>query len=194
MNYVEHRRTEIYNFFHASLTCRNYFHDPVCKDDFVAYYNSMRLLQDSTESLSCHRSCGFSKNPYLAYLEFWGLMQATTIQQDAIAELYQVVLGRPLEVRKMNLGAWLQVRALRNICAGHPAKKTLPKSEPVSRTFMSRRFGNYASITYEKWERGIGVSYPTVPLGQLLDDYAKEAETQLSTVLNEMKTRWPQET
>jgi hypothetical protein len=185
------RRREIYDYFHASAACQRYFHDATHEAEYVAYYTSMYLMQDTTESMLTHRRAGFSTDPLRAYLEFWGVMQAAIIQQDAIAEIYNVVLGRPLNAADRNLKAWLEVRNLRNLCAGHPAKKTLPRSEPLSRTFMGRAFGGYESLTYEQWQHGAGTSHPRVPLGLLLNAYAREAEAELAAVLLTMKKRWP---
>jgi hypothetical protein len=191
MDAIAQRREDVYNYFHANAACQAYFFDPAHEQEYVAYYNSMYLLQDSTESLWQHRERGFSADPLLAYLEFWGIMQAAIIQQDAIAEIYNVTVGQPLSARGLNLRAWLEVRELRNVCAGHPARKDKPKNSPIIRSFMGRMFGGYDELRYERWEQGVGTTHPTVRLGAVLDVYAVEAETQLSAVLSEMKAHWP---
>ena len=180
-------RDQIYDYFQASPACQRHFHDAVHEDEYVQYYNSMYLLQDSTESLLSHREHGFSLNAYLAYLEFWGLMQALIIQQDAIQELHKVISGKQLDTK--GLESWSEVRRLRNICAGHPAKKDRPK--PVVRSFMGRNFGGYDAMTYELWKKGAGTTHPKVALGALIDAYAGEAGAQLAAVLAKMKNRWP---
>ncbi len=191
MDAVAQRRKDIYNYFDANAACQKYFFDPAHEDDYVAYYNSMYLLQDSTESLWQHRERGFASDPLFAYLEFWGVMQAAIIQQDAIAEIYNVMVGQRFSARRQNLQAWLEVRELRNICAGHPAKRDRPRNTPITRSFMGRAFGGYDEITYERWEQGVGTTHPRVRLGALLDAYAVEAEGQLSAVLATMKSSWP---
>lgn len=95
------------------------------------------------------------------------------------------------ELNWKNLSAWCEIRELRNICAGHPARKHRPKTKPLARSFMGRMFGDYSSLKYEKWEAGIGTTYPEVKLGALLDAYAAEAEASLADVLAAMRTRWP---
>src|SRR6266850_2533709 len=155
MNAVADRRTEIYEYFHASASCQKYFADRVHEEVHVAYYNSMHLLQDSTEGLWQHREQGFSTDPLIAYIEFWGVMQAAIIQQDSIAEIHEVMVGKPLDARAANLVSWVKVRELRNICAGHPAKKDRPKAVPLTRTFMGRAFGDYNAIRYEQWQAGV---------------------------------------
>lgn len=190
METVAARRSEIYDYFHSNAACRQYFLvDATHESKRVAYSNSMYLLQDSTESLLRHRERGFSGDPHLAYLEFWGVMQAVIIQQDSINEIYKVVVGQALDAKAKNLESWLEVRELRNFCAGHPARKD--RGSPLTRTFMGRRFGGYAMITYEKWQEGAGTTYPRVPLGALLGAYAVEAEAQLAYILRAMKSRWP---
>jgi hypothetical protein len=187
---IGQRRDDIYNYFHSSSIYKNYF--AAHNEEFVAYYNSMYLLQDSTESLSQHRERGFATDALLRYLEFWGVTQAVIIQQDAIAQIYEVVFGKPLDTK--NLQYWGKIRELRNVCVGHPAKKALPK-HPLSRSFMGRHFGDYDLITYELWTQGSRdpAPHPRVPLGALLDACAAEAEAQLSAVLVEMKKRWPRD-
>lgn len=186
---VAGRRGEIYNYFHQSGACQNFFFAAVQEERYAAYYTSMYLLQDTTESLMTHRAQGFSSNPFEAYIEFWGVMQALFIQQDSISELHEAVTGNPLNT--VNLVSWQELRTLRNTCAGHPAKKDRPKASPISRTFMGRGFGGYSAITYEQWQSGGGTSHPRVQLGALIDNYAIEAETKMVAVLQSMKQQWP---
>ncbi|NPT41248.1 hypothetical protein GNZ12_07940 [Paraburkholderia sp. 1N] len=189
MKTIAQRRNEIYDYFHASSACQAFFYASGSEDDYAAYYTSMYLLQDSTECLLAHRVRGFPLDePLQAYLEFWGVLQAVIIQQDAIAELSRVVLKQAFTAK--HLTAWQVLRDLRNECAGHPAKKDRPRPTVV-RSFMGRGFGDYRSIKYERWEKGSGRTYPTVALGQLIDDYSIEAGSQLASVLNAMRTRWP---
>jgi hypothetical protein len=180
-------RTAIYDHFQSSQACQAHFYAPANEESYVGYYNSMYLLQDSTESLLAHRQLGFSAQPLSAYLEFWGIMQALIIQQDALCELHEVVLGS--RANTLALVAWNELRELRNLCAGHPAKKT--HRSPLNRTFMGRNFGSYSDFTYERWEKGAGISHPHIALGSLIDRYAAEAASLLSAVLVEFTKRWP---
>ena len=186
---IANRREEIYNYFHQSSACQQFFFATDQEERYAAYYTSIYLLQDTTESLMAHSNKGFSSDPFEAYIEFWGVMQALFIQQDSISELHEVVTGSPLQTN--NLIAWQSLRTVRNICAGHPAKKDHPKDSPISRTFMGRKFGGYSAITYEQWQSGGSISHPTVQLGALIDSYATEAEAQLAVVLQLMKEQWP---
>lgn len=190
MNLIANRRSEIYDCFNSNEACQQFFFYPANEEVHITYYNSMYLLQDSTESLLRHRELGFNADPLLAYLEFWGVMQAVIIQQDSIAELYQVMVEKTLSAKEMKLEGWLKIRNFRNVCAGHPSKKDRPNKSPLCRTFMSRIFGNYESITYELWQQGEGISHPQECLSSLLDAYAIEAEIKLTEVLSAMKNRW----
>ena len=189
MQQVATRRDEIYNYFHESASCQQFFFDAAQEERYAAYYTSMYLLQDTTESLIMHRLKGFSSDPLEAYIEFWGVIQALFIQQDSISELHQAVIGNTPDAR--NLTSWQALRSLRNTCAGHPAKKDRPKSTPLSRTFMGRSFGDYSAVTYEQWQSGGRISHPEVDLGALIDSYAIEAESQLAAVLQFMRQQWP---
>jgi len=189
MQWIATRRDEIYNYFHGSASCQQFFFAAAQEERYAAYYTSMYLLQDTTESLMAHRAKGFSSDPFKAYIEFWGVMQALFIQQDSISELYEAVTGAPLKTN--NLSWWRSLRTLRNACAGHPAKKERPKTSPLSRTFMGRGFGDYSAVTYEQWQSGGSISHPTIDLGALIDSYATEAESQLAAVLQFMKQQWP---
>ena len=171
MQRVATRRIEIYNHLQGSTSCQTFFFAAAQEERFAAYYTSMYLLQDTTESLMAHREKDFSSNPLEAYIEFWGVMQALVIQQDSIAELYKAVTSSKLDTR--NLTSWQALRTLRNTCAGHPANKARPKTSPTSRTFMGRSFGNYSAVTYEQWQsgdrqRGGSKSHPVVNLGAQL--------------------------
>lgn len=183
------QREEIYNHFHGSTSCQQFFFAEAQEERYAAYYTSMYLLQDTTESLMTHRTKGFSPDPFEAYIEFWGVMQALFIQQDSISELHEAVTGGSLQTG--NLPAWQSLRALRNTCAGHPAKRDRPKASPLSRTFMGRGFGNYSAIDYEQWQSGGSISNQTVDLGALIDSYVIEAESKLAVVLQSMKQKWP---
>ncbi len=189
MQRIATSRDEIYNYFHGSGSCQKFFFAATQEERYAAYYTSMYLLQDTTESLMAHRAKGFSSDPFEAYIEFWGMMQALFIQQDSISELYEAVTGDPLKTS--NFSSWQSLRTLRNTCAGHPAKKDRPKTSPLTRTFMGRRFGNYSAVIYEQWQSGGSISHPTVALSALIDCYATEAESQLAIILQSMKQKWP---
>lgn len=199
MKKIEEIRENIYDYFHGNESCQNFFFDDAQEDRYAAYYTSMYLLQDTTESLVVHRNRGFSNDPHEAYIEFWGIMQAIVIQQDSILELYEAVTGS--KHNSNLLTSWQELRYLRNSCAGHPAKRDRPTSKPLTRTFMGRNFGGYSSLTYEKWEKPkakvpsssplANISHPQVKLGNLIDSYEKEASEMMTKILKYMEGEWP---
>jgi hypothetical protein len=68
----------------------------------------MYLIQDTGESIQSHMKRGFSSDAWLAYIEFWGVMQTIFIQQDAIKELYEAVIGSKLQIDKDS--DWSKIR------------------------------------------------------------------------------------
>lgn len=194
-------RENIYEYFHGNDSCQKFFFDDAQEERYAAYYTSMYLLQDTIESMLVHREKGFSNDPHEAYIEFWGIMQAIIIQQDSICELHEAVTGSVFNT--MQLPSWKKLRFLRNTCAGHPAKRDRPKSEPLTRTFMGRNFGDYSLLHYEKWEKKKSkrssknplenISHPQVELGKLIDAYEIEASDIMKKILKFMEREWPTE-
>lgn len=184
MDRIQTVREEIYDYFHtqSSKITRG-----LGERRFAAYYTCMHLIKDASESLGVHRKSGFSKDPFVAYIEFWGIMQAIIVLQDVIFELYWVVTGGKLEAN--HYPARAELRELRNLCAGHPARRE--HKLPLAMAFMARGFGRYDQISYEKWEEGVGTTFPKVNLGDFIDKYIVEACEQLANIFAEMKSRWP---
>jgi hypothetical protein len=181
-------RENIYNYFQSNAGPQ-YFFRSSNHDEFVAYYNSMYLIQDTAGAISWHVRRGFSRHPMGRYLEFWGVMQATTIQQDAIVELHKAICGSALKMPPNS--AWMSIREKRHLCAGHPANRSHGTPAP-QRTFMGRSFGNYNSIQYGLWDAASGNrTHPVFNLRQLLGAYDSEASVILQSILATMKARWP---
>ena len=178
---ISKQRKKIYNFFQASKSCQNFFFAPENKERYSGYYTSMYLIADTHEGLVSHRKKGFSTDNFIAYIEFWGVMQAIFIQQDAIAELYWSTTGCKLETSLLKKRQ--AIRTLRNTCAGHPAKKDQPKKTPLTRTFMGRDFGDYNNFHYEQWQSPDKISHPQVQLGNLIEEYEFEAPFKYADTL-----------
>ncbi|HZS63679.1 MAG TPA: hypothetical protein VFA53_04175 [Xanthobacteraceae bacterium] len=178
-------RTAIYDQFHGSSAGPAFFFRSENADAYAAYYTSMYLIQDTGEAVLTHMAKGFSPDPVQAYLEFWGVMQAIDIQQDAI---FQVVGSVPAI---QSGSAWAQLRDTRHLCAGHPANRNHGVPAP-QRTFMGRGFGSYDRIQYELWDASTGqITHPVFDLRQMIDHYDSEASTVLGGVLSAMKSKWP---
>lgn len=188
MKHLLELREAIYNQFHGSSAGPDFFFKGENSDRYAAYYTSMYLLQDSGEALWLHRQRSFSKQPLQAYLEFWGVMQAIIIMQDAIGELYYAVIGIKLNIGKDS--AWNKLRDLRNMSAGHPAKRD--RNAPFTRTFMGRNFGDYPSVTMEVWDfKAETRSHPRYDLAAMMDAYETEAVGHLQRILDRMQQKWP---
>ena len=182
-------RSSIYDQFHGSDCGLLYFTQPENADDYAAFYTSMYLIQDTGEAVSAHMEAGFSKDPMRAYIEFWGVMQATVVQQDAICELYKAILG--VGARIPAEGAWRVIRRTRDLCVGHPANRS--RGVPAAqRTFMGRMFGDYERIQYELWDaKSRETTHPAFNLRELINSYDDEASHVLSSILGHMKAQWP---
>lgn len=199
MDNILETRQEIYDYFQSNNVCQEFFFNSSREERYAAYYTSMYLILNATESLWVHRRKGFSQDPHEAYLEFWGVMQAIIIQQDSICELYWAI--NDVKLNWNDLRSWKKIREIRNICAGHPAKKDRPSDKPRMRTFMGRSFGNYSSFHYEQWEKPMStpksnnifgnIKHPEIKFGKLIDEYSEEATNKLIKILQSMKKRWP---
>ncbi len=72
MKNVQAVRIAIYDQFQNSLAVQRYFFRDENKDVYAAYYTSMFLIQDTAEAIYVHMARGFSPDPMMAYIEFWG--------------------------------------------------------------------------------------------------------------------------
>ena len=189
MKKIEQLRGKIYNHFHNSTSCANYFLDDSHSDDYAAYYTAMYLLQDSTEGLSVHRIKGFNTNPLLAYIEIWGVLQAVIIQQDSIKTLYEILTQNEISIPQNS--SWKKVRSLRNLCGGHPVGKKGPLGKQ-ERAFMGRCPSTYDKLSIEVWsEAKRKTEFREINLGKLIDEYAAEAANYLQDIIAVLPTKWP---
>lgn len=183
-------RPKIYDQFHGSTAGTEHFFKAEHAAEYAAYYTAMYLIQDTGESVWVHMKRGFSSDPHIAYIEFWGVMQAIEIQQDAILELYKAVIGSKPTIPENSV--WWKIRDLRILCAGHPANRS-HKVPATQRTFMSRHFGDYSCIKYELWDARTPTqrSHPVFNLGAMIDLYDVVGAQILKEVLNAMAEKWP---
>jgi hypothetical protein len=127
---------------------------------------------------------GFSRDPMRAYIEFWGVMQAIVIQQDATYQLHTAVVGVPPHDSQIG-PAWRDLREKRRLCAGHPAHRT---HRVPARTFMGRGFGNYDRIWFELWDAHTEeITHPVFNLRTMILDYDGEASRILNNALSRMR-------
>jgi hypothetical protein len=186
MDKILQARLAIYDQFHKSSALKTLGPQG---DRFAAYYTAMYLIQDTGESVWQHMQKDFSNDPTSAYIEFWGVMQAIVIQQDAIKELHNAVAGRSPQISQGS--AWHKLRGIRALAAGHPSRRAHGVPAP-QRTFMGRSFGKYNRVQYELWDAATQqTTHPIFNLRKLIDQYDSEASAILFDVLAIMKTIWP---
>ncbi len=182
-------QSSIHEQFRSSTIRKLYFSKKDNADVFAAYDTAMYLIQDTGEAIYVHMQSDFSEEPMRSYLEFWGIMQAIAIQQDAVCELYKAVIGKAAQVGELE--AWQDLREKRNLCAGHPANRSRGVPAP-QRAFLGRMPRYYRQIEYELWDAATGrTTHPSFDLRHLIERYDIEASQLLQTVLSEMKRRWP---
>ena len=192
MNKILTIREKIYNYFHSNKKCQKYFFSPERSKEYSIYYTSMYQIQDTAEALMEHRKKGFTRPSLIAYIEFWGLMQAIIIQQDSIKQLYKLFTFKSLKIDRNS--QWKNIRELRNLCAGHPINKSKDsdnKDIPPKRTFMGRNFGDYNCMIYEQFDESTGqFTHPKIFLGKIIDQYEIEAESILQNTLETLAIKF----
>jgi len=149
-------------------------------DRYLAFCASKDWIQDTAETLLRHREVGFSNEPTKSYLEFWGVLQAIFVLQDAIQEMHYSLTGKSRLPNEFTDGGriWHRLRNLRNDAVGHPTRRG---RSPVKRCVTGRQPKSYLSITLTFYEVG-SVWNENLRLGQLLDDFDLEASAMLSTL------------
>lgn len=94
------------------------------------------VLEDSQLAIDAFGSALSGESKGRLYLAIYGLLQAMYIQQDAVFNLLEAMklpTARPNDLPEIRY-----VRELRNDAVGHPTKRDLPRSRPVSWFFISR--------------------------------------------------------
>ena len=91
-------------------------------DQYQAFCIAKDQIQDTAEAMLCHRRRGFSPDPFAGYVEFWGVVQAVVLQQEAIREMEFAATGtRPTGSSGVDGNA---ARKIQNMLAGRSGWKT----------------------------------------------------------------------
>lgn len=191
-NKVLLKRDEISQYWHqaASLWVSQSNFSFETADRYYAFCAAKDWIQDTAETIAFHRLSGFSRDSHDAYLEFYGLLQAVFVQQDAIRELQYAVCGvAPNELQNPS-GAWKTLRDLRNDIVGHPVRRGSGK-EPFKRTVIGREPKEYQSVSFTEYSAG-GVEHKSIALGELLDNYDEQAAGELDKIGKILKKRLQQ--
>ena len=168
-------RVKIYDHIQRWSMC--HWMDRASHDEYVVYCVAKDTIQDTAETLLTHRQRGFTENVYARYFEYYGILQAVYIQQDAIWALHRLFVGN--EPNVSDKPHWNRIRDLRNDTAGHPVGR---------RRFLNRNAIGYDKVNYSWWTEGD--RYPKsedVALASVLDGYADEATDVLNDVYVELE-------
>lgn len=172
MNKILFAREKIYNHVEDSSQCG--WSNSASHGDFERYCIAKDTIQDTGESLLAHREKGFSSDIYLRYVEYYGLLQAIYMQQDAIQALHRLFMAPP-DLDYKPLQNWNALRDLRNDTAGHPVGRL----KRLNRSQIAYDRVNYMRCPtndISSWE-----SY-NVHLSKLLDGYDVEAANILEAI------------
>ena len=77
------------------------------------------MIEDTAEAVLSHREHGFTDDVYRRYIEYYGVLQAVYMQQDAIEALFALFM-KPDKIDYTVLPNWQTLRDLRNSTVGHP--------------------------------------------------------------------------
>ena len=146
-------------------------------DQYIAFCAAKDWIQDTSEALSAHMRTDFSSDPIKAYLEFWGILQALFVQQDAICEMiYSFTGSRQLMPEPIKGSGWQELRDLRNLSVGHPTAKGASKTGiPTARCVTGRTKKTYRNITLSIYRNG-STDHPAINLKEIIQKYQIEAE------------------
>jgi hypothetical protein len=156
-------------------------------DQHLAFCAAKDWLQDTAEVLWVHRRQGFNEDPHLAHLEFWGVLQAAFIQQDAISELHYSLTGNREFGNNEKSAAWSEIRDLRNLAVGHPTRRG-QGIKPKTRCVSGQAKKSYDRIPLQVSE-GANVQTQTVDLGSLLDKYDEDAAQIMECLYSKLETQ-----
>jgi hypothetical protein len=175
MNAVLENREKIYDHIQNWSTCN--WTNVASHDEYIIYCVSKDTIQDTAETLIVHRQQGFSGDLYAQYFEYYGILQAVYLQQDAIWALHRLFIGNEPDLSTRP--SWSRIRDLRNDTAGHPVGR---------RRFLNRNAIGYGRVNYSWWPEGDRLPRSEdIALGALLDSYAGEAAAILEDVYAELE-------
>jgi len=168
-------RMKIYDHIQNWSAC--HWFDRATHDEYITYCVAKDTIQDTGETLLVHRQRGFSSDQYERYFEYYGILQAVYMQQDAVSALHRLFVGAALDVS--DKASWSQIRDLRNDTAGHPVGR---------KRFLNRNAIGYDRVNYSWWPEGS--RFPKsedIALAKLMDSYATEAAEVLEQLSQELE-------
>lgn len=148
-------------------------------NEFEVYCIAKDTIQDTGETLLLHRQHDFVKDVYRRYVEYYGVLQAVYMQQDAINALFKLFMAQQ-EIDFATLPNWQELRDLRDDTVGHPVGR---------RKRLNRNVIGYDCVNY-LWCPNTKMSSwksKKVNLARLLDEYDTEAAGVLYSIFSQLE-------
>lgn len=177
MNKTLSVRKKIYEHIDGLGACG--WSESASSTEFERYCIAKDTIQDTGEALLAHREKGFTSDIYLRYVEYYGVLQAVYMQQDAIQALHRL-FATPPNIDYKSLPYWNRLRDMRNDTVGHPVGKL----QRLNRNQIAYDCVNYMrcpSNDVSSWVSN------NVDLAEFLDGYDAEAADVLEAVLRCME-------
>lgn len=154
-------------------------------DHYYAFCAAKDWIQDTPESLNAHWEEGFSKDPYRAYIEVYGVFQAIYVLQDAIREMdYALFDVNPKSKSFSQPKGWMELRELRNQIVGHPTRQ----GKEIVRTVIDRSPKSYSQFNVVQYVEGKH-RVLTFNLSKLIECFDAEAADIIKKFCVELRNR-----
>jgi hypothetical protein len=177
MNKTLTAREKIYDHIQNSSKCG--WQATSSHIDFERYCIAKDTIQDTAEALLAHRYQGFIDDMYRRYIEYYGVLQAVYMQQDAIEALFNLFMT-PERIDYAVLQNWQTLRDLRNNTVGHPVGRL----KRLNRSGIAYNHVNYLwcpNTKISSW------GSKDVNLAARLDAYDSEAAFVLDSIYRRLE-------
>lgn len=181
MNKILEAYKRIYDHIQDFSSCG--WRDCCSRFDFERYCVAKDTIQDTAEAVMSHREQGFTVNVYRRYVEYYGVLQAIYMQQDAIKALFELFMV-PDKIDYSVLSNWQALRDLRNDTVGHPV---------VRLKRLNRNQIAYNCVNYQWCPKDKPCSWKSenINLGTVLNSYDCEAGGVLQSILARLEAECP---
>lgn len=159
-------------------------------DTYAAFCVAKDLLQDTHEGWLDIRAKKIKSMSMARYIEFWGLLQAIIIQQDALNEMHLALSDQKLPKAITEKDEWKNFRQLRNELAGHPVNNVKQKKFRI-RSSISRNGLTHSTAQVTKYDSQKGKSeIYFISLEGYIDSYYRYATLAVYLCYRSMRERW----
>ena len=172
MHKILEARERIYNYIQNFSSCG--WHSCCSYNENERYCVAKDTVQDTAEAILSHREQGFTTDVYRRYIEYYGVLQAVYMQQDAIKTLFSIFMA-PDVIDCSALPNWKTLREVRNDTVGHPVGRL----KRLNRNQIAYDCVNYRWCPNEKvssWKS------EDIDLAAVLDAYDCEAGQVLDSI------------